>query len=444
MKLKADLEFAGTSIHCPGCNTKIRVPAQAAPLTEESSTIDSKIEDDTKDPNRGGWVETDPANPNLWAALGLGLGVMTVILGIGFILQGTFVHDILFKRGWVNFAETFTFSWGVGILILKFRKLRHQENALLLDVLPAHLGKEINRNNVGIFIENVYDVPVRLRDSLMVNRIRKGLELFEARESNSEVATMMSNQSNIDSVRISGSYAILKVFIWVIPILGFVGTVLGLSSAIGNFQGVMGGANDIEGLMSSLGNVTSGLGIAFDTTLLGLIYSIILSIPMSALQKVEDDNLNTIDAYCNEILMPRLNDGSNVAGGDMGGLLNALSQSLTQAQSQFLTDLNKASKLLLEQSAGLERRANENQAAVHQVFSKAVEKLQTDTSKSLEEVVKDAGDHIEELGRKVNTVEAHFQGIEQGITQLNKILKELGGKQIVIQKPGFWGRLFGK
>ncbi len=435
--------FAGNSINCPGCGTKIQVPARStveeaavAPVTQPAG--------EGGEPERGGWVETDPANPNVWAALGLGLGVMALILGVGFVLKGTFIHAILFERGWVNFAETFCFGWGIGILVLKFRKLRHQQNALLLDVLPSFLGKEINRSNVGTFIDHVYSIPVHLRDSLMVNRIRKGLELFEARENNSEVGTMMSNQSNIDSVRISGSYSLLKIFIWVIPILGFVGTVLGLSNAIGNFQGVMGGAKDVDALLASLSGVTGGLGMAFDTTLLGLIYSIILSIPMSALQKIEDDNLNTIDAYCNEILMPRLNDGSNVAGGDMGGLLKALTASLTQAQSQFLTDLNTASKLLLEQSAGLERRANENQAAIHTSFNKSVERLEQETTKALDEVIRNAGGHVADLGRKVGAVEQHFEGIERGIAELNKTLKALNGQQIVIQKQGFLGRLFGK
>ena len=76
-----------------------------------------------------------------------------------------------------------------------------------------------------------------------------------------------------------------NLYLIAIIALGFIGTVLGLSSAIGNFQGVMGGAKDIDALMGSLGGVTSGLGTSFDTTLLGLIYSMILSFPMSALAR---------------------------------------------------------------------------------------------------------------------------------------------------------------
>ena len=190
-------------------------------------------------------------------------------------------------------------------------------------------------------------------------------------------------------MRVAGSYSLLKVFIWAIPILGFVGTVLGLSSAIGNFQGVMGGATDIDALMGSLGGVTAGLGTSFDTTLLGLIYSIILSFPLSALQKTEEDNLNNVDAYCNETLLPRLNDagGSGGAGTDgagLGSVMDRLVAALTKAQSQYLTDLNKTSALVREQVEHLERRATEQSDLVQKTFVESMGNLQKSTAQTLD------------------------------------------------------------
>ena len=93
----------------------------------------------------------------------------------------------------------------VAFLILKLLKIRHQQSALRLDVLPMEIAREITKQNVGSFIQHVYALPVKLRDSMMVNRIRKALELFETRQVNSEVSTMMGNQSNIDGSRIGGS-----------------------------------------------------------------------------------------------------------------------------------------------------------------------------------------------------------------------------------------------
>ena len=43
---------------------------------------------------------------------------------------------------------------------------------------------------------------------------------------------MLKSQSEIDATMVDSSYVLIKVFIWAIPILGFIGTVLGISEAV--------------------------------------------------------------------------------------------------------------------------------------------------------------------------------------------------------------------
>ena len=405
MKLMVEPEHAGTTVNCPGCGTKLTVPA--APKDDGKGPAASTA-------GRAGWKETDPCNANVWMALAIGLGVFALLYLPALPFKKSFYYQILYLRTWVNYAESICFGFGVGILVLKYLKVRHQANALMLDVVPQNLGREINKSNIHVFIAHLYALPVKLRDSMMVNRIRKALELFEIRQVNADVSTMMENQSNIDGARIGGSFTMLRVLVWAIPILGFVGTVLGLSDAIGNFQGVMGasGGNASE-LMSSMGKVTSGLGTSFDTTLLALIYAICLSIPLSSLQKIEEDNLNHIDAYCNDILMPRLNDGSNAAGGDMGALADVLTASLTRAHTQFLTGLDGASTLIRTQSEGMERRATENQKLVQESFTKAVTTFQEGAAKAIGDLGKTAGESMESLSGTLKKAGDHVASLEK-------------------------------
>lgn len=160
---------------------------------------------------------------------------------------------------------------------------------MLLDILPVRLSAEINSETVCTVIEHIYKLTNRLRDSLMVNRIRKGLEIFEKRNNNSEVSSLLLAQSDIDANRASGSHSLLKVFLWAIPILGFIGTVQGFSIAVGNLDMV--NAADPEAIKGAIGKLTGGLGIAFDTTLLGIVLSMIMSFPMAAMQKQEEETL---------------------------------------------------------------------------------------------------------------------------------------------------------
>jgi uncharacterized Zn finger protein (UPF0148 family) len=411
MKLKVEPEYAGGTVSCPGCGTSLTVPA-APPESEQAAGA----------PGREAWKETDPTNPNIWMALGIGFGLFILIYLLA--LPFKYTKGLLWERGWVQFAETFFFGWGVAFLALKYLKLRHQQNALNLDVLPQEVDREINKANVHVFIQHVYGLPQKLRDSLMVNRIRKALELFEVRQVNSEVATMMANQSSIDGSRIGGSYTLVKVFVWAIPILGFIGTVIGLSQAIGNFSGVMSpeAAKDPTILMKSMGGVTSGLATAFDTTLLALLYAMFLSLPMSSLQKLEEDNLTHVDAYCNENLLPRLNDGSGAAGGDTGLLAETLTASITRAHTQFLTGLDAASRMIRDQSQTLEKRAEENNKAVQEQFSKAIAAFNENGSKTLGELGKSAATSLDSLAGTLKKAGEQVAALEKAaVTQQAQI-----------------------
>lgn len=479
MKMKVEPEYAGLEIDCPGCNTKTKVPSDSSqgsdsdapkeepkptptsapihilsPVTKASTpglAPKSKIERPPP-PERVGWVESDPANANPWFALLIGAGIFVVIYGIGFLAKTGVpaVYEILYERGWVNFAETICFGWGLAILILKISKLKHQRMAMAIDTLPDELGREINRDNVGEFIDYLYEIPAKLRDSMMVNRMRKALELFEGRPVNSEVSAMMDNQSGIDSTRISGSYSLVKLFIAIVPLLGFIGTVLGLSAAIGGFSGALGGdggadaEQNMGALMDSLKGVTSGLGTAFDTTLLGLLYSILLMIPSSALQKVEDDNLNHIDAYCSEMLLPRLNDGSNTEDGDMSGVMDAMVQALSQAQNQYLGGINKAAAMMEQQSKGLETQSVENQKAIRQSFEVSVNELTTATKSSIDQMLKNAEEsvgklsgamvnadkYIDELGANIKITSTHVGNLEKNSREQAQLFQSTMEKSI--------------
>jgi len=389
---------------------------------------------------RGGWEEKDPANPNAFAALAIGARATLAWYGILFpfgmgeygkspVNAMDYIHDLFYERTWVNYTETFFFFWAVGILYLKLQKLRQQKAAMYLDVLPTDISQEVNAENVGQFIDHLYGLPARLRDSMMVNRIRKGLELFEIRQSNGDVTNMLGAQSNIDSARIGGSYALTKVFLWAIPILGFIGTVLGLSQAIGGLSLDM---NDVPKMMASLGGVTSGLGTAFDTTLLGLVLAMFLNFPMNLLAKVEDDNLNNIDAFCNEVLLPRLNDGgagSAAIAGDAGNVMEVLVKAVAGSQKEFLTDLNALSAKIKDYADNLDRRAAAHQEHVDTQFGQAVNRMREDFTTAVTDAVKQSTEYNRALA--------------SGIQSLNNVLKELGTKQILIhqvKKKGWFSR----
>ncbi len=92
--------------------------------------------------------------------------------------------------------------------------------------------------------------------------------------------------------RKSADFYVLPRYInWAIPILGFIGTVLGISLAADGIQSIISSRGSLADLSSELGQAIAPLGIAFDTTLIALSLSVFLTLLQTALQRWEDNVL---------------------------------------------------------------------------------------------------------------------------------------------------------
>ena len=192
--------------------------------------------------------------------------------------------QLFWNRGPVPLPTTILMFWAMAILVLKWLNLKKQKDAMLLDVLPTEVSQEITVGSLDGFIDHINELPGASTGTFMVNRVIRGIEHFRVRKSAAETVTMMESQSAIDANNVAGSYTILKVFIWSLPILGFIGTVMGVSQAVASLGTGM-NSGGMDGMKESLNTVFGGLGTAFDTTLLALIMSMLVKIPASALQK---------------------------------------------------------------------------------------------------------------------------------------------------------------
>lgn len=96
-----------------------------------------------------------------------------------------------------------------------------------------------------------------------------------------------------------GSYALPRFMIWAIPIIGFIGTVWGISNGISHFSDAMTATSSVTDvsamLKESLPLVTNSLATAFDTTLLALLLSVPLMMMMLWLEKQEEAYLILLD-----------------------------------------------------------------------------------------------------------------------------------------------------
>ena len=95
--------------------------------------------------------------------------------------------------------------------------------------------------------------------------------------------------------RYEESYLLPRYISWAVPILGFIGTVLGISLAADGIRRIIGSDAGLSGLSSDLSGAIAPLGIAFDTTLIALSLSVVLTLFLSLVQRDEERILSAIE-----------------------------------------------------------------------------------------------------------------------------------------------------
>lgn len=239
---------------------------------------------------------------------------IAVLLTVGFyasVVQAfrqTYFGQLMAERGWVQHAITFLTFWALVALALKRRKLRQQQDTLDQDFLPVDLGDRITAVNALKFRDFIQHHTQGQENSFLLYRIQQALDCLRNRQSLEYIRHHMNFQAEADANSVEGSYSMLRVIIWAIPILGFIGTVMGIGMAVGGFSDAIADVQAIDDLKRSLGKVTIGLGVAFDTTFLALMVSLFIMFFCSSMQKAEEDFLGAIERYCSDHLLARIED----------------------------------------------------------------------------------------------------------------------------------------
>ena len=208
---------------------------------------------------------------------------------------------------------TLFFFWGVVISLVKIPKLRLQRRALDMAAVPKHREFVLNETTAKTVLDRVRSLVDDTRNFILLNRIDRALSNLHNIGGVSDVSTILKAQSENDENQVASSYAMIHAMIWAIPVLGFVGTVLGLSMAISRFtsvisvsQGAISAAEEMNRMKEHLKDVTAGLSTAFETTLVGLGFALILHLIADLVQQRETDFLDDCNEYCQAHVVSKL------------------------------------------------------------------------------------------------------------------------------------------
>jgi biopolymer transport protein ExbB/TolQ len=243
---------------------------------------------------------------NNWLTMFMGIALTVAFFAALSPFTGSHLNAMFTQRGPTQYATVFLSAWSLSILFVKWRKLGLQQKALAYDVIPPAHDFVLSAATVEQVVERVYATVDDPKHFVLFNRIMIALSNLRNLGRVSDVDDILRSQADHEGSIMETSYAVLRGFVWAIPVLGFIGTVLGLSEAIGGFGKVLSSSSELSEIASSLRGVTGGLSTAFETTLVALIAALGIQILLIFLKKSEEEFLDSCSEYCLRQVVGRL------------------------------------------------------------------------------------------------------------------------------------------
>ena len=302
----------------------------------------------------------------------------------------------------VEWAEVVLFCCAVCGLVGKFATVLRERLACRRDLLPSWDGKPLPTADAARLLMGLDCQPPRWRDTTLGRRLAAALGFVQARNSATGLDDHLRSLADADAMALDGTYSLLRFINWAIPILGFLGTVLGITQAI---HGVT-----PEVLEQSLGQVTGGLATAFDTTALALLLTMILMFFTFLAERLEQGVLETVDAVTEAELSHRFVRNEDPTG----GLMPALHGLVERQMGVWTQSVEKAERYWAQ--AGTEQQA----------------KLAETLGHALEYALTRYGQRLAELEQSL--IERH-QATLDGLTNLVTVMRETGHEhQLVLSR----------
>jgi len=235
-----------------------------------------------------------------------------IIFGALSLLQGTFIRDLFMGRYEIDparllfqFSTMYMFSLSIMTVVMKRVKIGREFAALRQLPLAEHLDLASSDAIAGAY-RRITSLP-NWEKRIACSRAARVLAMWINSNDCERTLEYARENSEIDAMASDSSFRANRLFIWSMPLLGFLGTVFGVSYGIGGFAEFLRGESiSTEDIMIQVGTITQGLAVAFYTTLVGLGTSGLSAFPNMVAERREEELLEEIDSMIEERLTARM------------------------------------------------------------------------------------------------------------------------------------------
>ncbi len=360
------------------------------------------------------------------------------------LIHGGIVRDpnvIRYLAGhWVEYVEVTLFCIGLAALALRACDLAGQQRRLgtpLLGPIPA--GGE----DPSVATELAATLPAD-DQGYFSRRLREALDLVVRTGSADGLEDHLKYLADIDAARATQGYGLVRFIVWAIPIMGFLGTVIGITVAIASLSPTQ---------LENISGVVAGLGTAFDTTATALALSMVLMFLQFVIDRYEQQLLERVDEAAWIALAGRFQslgerEAAALAVARLGDMMTQGAGRLLESQEHAWRALERTAadgiRQLVDQggeafsrslSAVLDRSLGkwaESLAAAHDRAAAHREDRWTAAAESLALAIRGLERHQESLGRQAELL----AGVVDATRDISSLERTLGANLATLSATG--------
>ncbi len=303
----------------------------------------------------------------------------------------------------VAIATTIMFAFGVGILLIKSlrisaaaRMTAELRDADLAPAVPAEASSAdqwLAQHDAGRvakqWLDSLGQLPQTAQQCPLVVRLGEILWRQSGRVTTTQLSDDLREVSAREGDSAHDSLQLVRIIIWAIPMLGFLGTVIGITQTLGGL--------DFTDGTAAVDRLKSGLYVAFDTTALGLVLSVVAIFLQFPVERSEQQLLAEIDRRVATLLAAHL-PADETADNPTAhisllcdGIRVAVAESLASQTELWRTTIDAA-------HAHWERVADENGQRIGEALVKGLAPVLQRHADSLAEHSQSLGEHVNSLG----------------------------------------------
>jgi len=187
--------------------------------------------------------------------------------------------------------------WAIAIMGYKAMALRHSASLLHFSLIDISEGSRILPEDAKQYTRTLDSLSDKQTSTILPRALRTALNRFsvtgEVQASTQAVNDICDNESE----QLDAELSMVRYITWAIPSIGFIGTVRGIGTALGQAHEAV--AGDIAG-------VTASLGVAFNSTMVALLISIVVMFLLQQLQIQQERLVIQARRYCEDHLLTYL------------------------------------------------------------------------------------------------------------------------------------------